>query len=62
MKLSMNMSDDLVKRVDEYAKRVGITRTSAICVLCSMQLDQLRAIMTLESASQIVNKYDKQEK
>lgn len=38
MRLNINVDDDLIKRVDTYAKENFINRTSAICILLSNSL------------------------
>ncbi len=38
MRLNINVDDDLIKRVDAYAKENFINRTSAICILLSNSL------------------------
>lgn len=38
MRLNINIDDDLIKRVDDFAKENFINRTSAICILLSNAL------------------------
>lgn len=33
MRINVNISDDVIKRVDEYAAKNGVTRSTAITVL-----------------------------
>ena len=42
------MPCDLAYRVDEYASKMNINRTSAICVLLNLALDSQKAMSTLE--------------
>lgn len=39
-RLNVNMPEELVNRIDEYAKKMGINRTSAINVLCNKALTE----------------------
>lgn len=50
IKINMNMDEELLKRIDEYAYSMGINRTSAISVLVSNQLKQDCALSALEKA------------
>lgn len=43
-RLNTNMPVELVERIDEYAERMCINRSSAINVLCSMALDSQKAM------------------
>lgn len=38
MRLNINIDDDLIQRVDDFAKENFINRTSAICILLSNAL------------------------
>lgn len=40
MKININVSDDLLKRIDDKAKSLNITRTAYICMSVSNQLNQ----------------------
>lgn len=44
MKLTINMGDKLVERIDAYAEECSLNRTAAICVLCAQALQQNDAI------------------
>jgi metal-responsive CopG/Arc/MetJ family transcriptional regulator len=46
-RINLNMSNELVKKVDNYAAKMCITRTSAICVLLSQALDSQKAMNDL---------------
>ena len=47
-RISFMMDVDLLIRVDEYAKKMGITRSGAICILCSSALDSQQSLGTME--------------
>lgn len=49
VRLNVNLEDKMMDRIDEYAKEMNITRTSAITVLCSQALDYQRVINSLPS-------------
>ena len=53
MRLNINVSQELIDRVDEYAERMCINRTSAIAVLLSTALDNQKVISSLEELIQI---------
>lgn len=55
-RINMNLSDDLVKKIDSYAKDMGINRSAAISVLISTQLQQQDALGTIKSLVEIVDK------
>lgn len=38
-RINLNMPCNLAYKVDEYARRMNINRTSAICVLLNLALD-----------------------
>ena len=43
-RLNLNIPTDLVNRIDEYSGKVGLTRSSAIVVLCDAALNNIKAI------------------
>lgn len=43
-RLTLNVPTELLTRIDDYAKRLNVNRTSAICMLCSMSLDSYKAL------------------
>lgn len=49
MKVQVNVSDDLVVRIDYYAKKMGVSRSS----LCSMFIGQ--AVMTYDKSFDILD-------
>lgn len=53
-RLNTNMPLDLVNRIDEYADRMCINRSSAINVLCSLALDSQKAVGTMEEMLRVV--------
>lgn len=38
MRINVNLPDDLLKMIDDYAEKNGVTRTSAMIFLLSQQL------------------------
>lgn len=56
-RLSTNMPVDLVERIDAYAERMCINRTSAINVLCNIALDNQQAMGDL---NRLVTLYDEE--
>lgn len=55
-RINMNLSDTLVKKIDSYAKDMGINRSAAISVLLSTQLQQQEALGTMKSLVEFVDK------
>lgn len=51
MKIQVNISDDLVKRVDEYAKTMGVSRSA----LCAVFIGQ--GVMGYEKAFELSEKF-----
>lgn len=49
MRVQVNISDEMVDRVDEYAKKMGVSRSS----LCSMLIGQ--GIMSYDKSFDMVN-------
>ena len=48
------MPVDLVERIDEYADRMSINRSSAINVLCNTALDAQQSMNTLEELTRLL--------
>ena len=58
IRVNLNLDDMLLKRIDKYAEKLGISRTAAVSVLCGECLEQKEAMVTLRDMVDIV----KQEK
>lgn len=54
MRCQVNLSDEMVKRVDDYAKRMGVSRSA----LCSMLIGQ--GIMNYDNSAVILDKLGQQ--
>ena len=54
-RLNVNMPVELVARIDEYADRMCINRSSAINVLCNTALDGQRAMGDLSELIKMAN-------
>ena len=50
-KITISIDKELIKKLDEYAKRHYIDRTSAICVLLSDALDEEESYLSVVSQS-----------
>ena len=60
-RINLNMPCDLTNRVDEYASKMNINRTSAICVLLNLALDSQDAVKVMGELMRLVKeKQDKQ--
>jgi metal-responsive CopG/Arc/MetJ family transcriptional regulator len=58
MKLTLNLDDELVAKVDVYAREKYINRTSAICVLLANALQGNDISKSFACMSDINNKLD----
>lgn len=47
-RVGLVMSDELVAMIDSFARLNNISRSAAICVLCSQSLSQTQALDTLK--------------
>lgn len=47
-RMGINIPTELLGRVDEYANKMAINRTSAVCVLLSQALDSQKAMSNLD--------------
>ncbi len=57
-RININFDEDLLKKIDDYAKKLGVNRSATISMLCSEHLDQKEALNTLQVISNmgLVNK------
>lgn len=55
-RVNLNMPVDTLKRLDDYAERMTITRTSAILVLVNQALDGQNAINAIEELNALAKK------
>lgn len=55
-RININFDDELLKKIDEYAKKFGINRTAAISVLCGAQLEQKDALSVMTQLLAEMNK------
>lgn len=53
-RMGMNIPTELMDKLDEYADRMNISRTSAVCVLLSQALDSQKAINDLGELLKLV--------
>ncbi len=55
-RVNLNLDDILLQRIDKYAKKLGVSRTAAVSVLCGEMLEQKEAMITLGKMVDIVGK------
>ena len=55
VRLNINLPVPLMERLDEYADKMNINRTSAVAVLLSQALDSQKAISDISDLSGLVN-------
>lgn len=53
-RVNMNLSEDLIEKIDLYAEKMGINRSAAISVLISTQLQQYETIGLLKTFADVV--------
>lgn len=53
-RMGMNIPTELMDKLDEYADRMNISRTSAVCVLLSQALDSQKAVNDLGELVKLV--------
>lgn len=58
VKISFNISSDLLSKIDNYAESLHINRTSAMSVLMSQALVQNEGIDALKTMSDLMAKMD----
>lgn len=47
-KVLIGFDEDLLEEIESYAKRMHISRTAAVVILCSKALESMNAITTME--------------
>ena len=58
-RINLNLDNDLLKRIDNYAKKRGINRTAAISVLCGEYLEQKETVEIMGKAVDLIGKEEK---
>ena len=53
-RMGMNIPTELMDKLDEYADRMNISRTRAVCVLLSQALDSQKAVNDLGELLKLV--------
>lgn len=61
-RICINIDKKLLARIDDYARYMGVTRTSAISFLCGNQLFQNDTVNAISGAVDVINKQDKKSK
>ena len=54
-RINLNLSVDLLEKIDSYAARVGVTRSSAVSILISQTLEQQQ---TMSDIAKLVEMYE----
>ena len=54
VRFGMNMPTELMKQLDDYANRMNISKSSAVCVLLSQALNSQKAMNNLEDLLRLV--------
>lgn len=54
-RVNINFDEELLKKIDDYAKKLGVNRSATISMLCSEYLDQKEALTTLQALSSMAN-------
>lgn len=53
-RINLNMPNDLLVKVDGYANKMNVNRTSAICVLLNMALDSQKAVSDIAELLKLI--------
>lgn len=53
--VTISLADTTIEKVDEYAKNMGISRSSAIAVMCENMLNQQKSLDGMEKLMEAVN-------
>ena len=56
-RINLNLSVDLLEQIDNYASRIGVTRSSAVSILVSQTLEQQR---TMTDLAKLVKMYEEE--
>ena len=57
-RIGLVMSDELVAMIDRFAELNNISRSAAICVLCSQSLTQSEALTTFKRMLEMADKVE----
>ena len=60
-RMGMNIPTELMEQLDEYADRMNISRTSAVCVLLSQALNSQKAMTDLGELLKLVQEEQKKQ-
>ncbi len=58
VRMTINLSADLVMKIDEYAKILHVNRTSAMSVLMSQALEQKEVINVMSEMSKFMSQIE----
>lgn len=56
IRVNLNMSPKLLERIDDYAERSGLSRSSTIAMCCDGYLDQLEAFRAMPAMTDFLSK------
>lgn len=56
IRVNLNMSPKLLERIDDYAERSGLSRSSTIAMCCDGYLDQLEAFRAMPVMTDFISK------
>lgn len=57
-KLIVNMDEDLIAKIDEYAAKLHINRTAAFSVIASQFIDQQNTMNAMQQLIEMTQKQD----
>ena len=55
IRVTVNLTPELVERIEDYAEKVNVNRTAAVSVLLSNALDQQKAMTSINTLMDIYN-------
>lgn len=51
VRVNFNFPVEIVEKIDDYAERMNINRTTAVIVLCNQMLDSMKATESINELS-----------
>lgn len=55
VRVNFNLPAETVEKIDDYANRMNINRTTAVIVLCNQMLDSMKATESIKELSKALD-------
>ena len=53
--VTMSMNETTIEKIDDYAKRMGLSRSSAVTFMCETMLNQQKTLDGMDKLMEAVN-------